>query len=136
MRRLVLGALALACMVYAAGFALDQYLRSRRGPWQVTFEPSAAGEPQLRIRQEHLGIADTCIVFAGGQATNPPVTVRFDTPHLELPFGRVKYDDLTYLPGAVTLEAFGHEIELLPRTLYLDRQPVAWTNAARLVVPI
>ena len=55
-------------------------------------------------------------------------TVAFDVPQRSVPLGRVKFEDLTYLPGTVTLEMFGHEIELLPRTLYINRKPHPWKS--------
>jgi hypothetical protein len=33
-----------------------------------------------------------------------------------------------YLPGTVTLELFGHEIELLPRVLIIDRKEHPWKS--------
>ena len=47
-----------------------------------------------------------------------------------MPFGRVKFEDLTYLPGTVTFDFFGHEIELIPRTLYINRKPRPWQSNA------
>ena len=46
----------------------------------------------------------------------------------------VKYADLTYLPGVITLELFGHEIELLPRTLYVNRHAIPWTAGTNLTL--
>jgi hypothetical protein len=37
----VAAALTLAIVIYAGGFAFDQHLRTRRGPWQVEFICSA-----------------------------------------------------------------------------------------------
>jgi len=135
LRRLLLGALVAATVVYVLGFVLNEHLRTRRGPWEMTFAASASGQPRVTIQQPALGIQDVTVTFADEKISNlPPSTVRFDTPRMALPFGTVKYDDLTYLPGVVTFEAFGHEIELLPRVLYLNRKPVAWAHAARLVL--
>jgi hypothetical protein len=36
--------------------------------------------------------------------------------------------DTTFQPGTVTFQLFGHEIELLPRTLVLDRQEHGWQS--------
>ena len=38
---------------------------------------------------------------------------------------------VTVLPGTVTLEFAGHEVELLPRTLYLNRRPHPWQSEGR-----
>jgi hypothetical protein len=127
----------LAVTLYVGGFFLDQHLRSRRGPWEVTFQREPSGEPSLLIRQPSLGISNLVLVLSGEPATNAaPATIRFDTPTPErvLPFGALVHEDLTYLPGTITLNCAGHEIELLPRTLYLNRKPVAWKPADRLVL--
>jgi hypothetical protein len=34
--------------------------------------------------------------------------------------------DTTFLPGTVTFQIFGHEIELLPRVLIIDHQERPW----------
>jgi hypothetical protein len=130
----VLAAFLLAAVLYLAGFALDQHLRTRRGPWQVTFTREPSGSPALVVNQPRLGIADVKIVFAGESATYPVGTVAFDQPRQPLPFGRVKFDDLTSLPGTVTIEFAGHEIELLPRALYLNRQSHPWQSGATLTL--
>ena len=124
----VLGGLLLALAIYIGGFKFDQYLRTRRGAWQVTFttEPSAA--PAIVVSQPTLHVANLKIVFSGETATNAPGTVVFDFPQKPVPFGKVKFEDLTYLPGTVTFDFFGHEIELLPRTLYINRKSHPWTS--------
>jgi hypothetical protein len=33
-----------------------------------------------------------------------------------------------FLPGTVTLDCFGHEVELLPRVLVLNRRQVPWKS--------
>jgi len=132
LRRLLLGSGLAALVFYAAGFGLNEHLRFRRGPWEVRFEPGV--EPRLIVAQPRLGIAGVTLSFPGETADGPATTVRFETPHQSIPFGSVKYDDLTYLPGVVTLDLFGHEIELLPRTLYVNRRAIPWTNASRVVI--
>ncbi len=128
------GALILALAVYAGAFWLDQHLRTRRGPWEVTFDRMPDGTPAISIRQQQLGIREVRIQFPGETTATEPASIRFDAPGLAVPWGRLKYDDLTYLPGVVTLELFGHEIELLPRTLYLNRRAIAWNLATNLTL--
>jgi len=120
--------LLLALVIYAGGFAFDQHLRTRRGPWEVTFTTGPAGAPAILVNEPKLRIANLRIVFDGETATNTPRTVAFDFPEKPAPFGKVKFEDLTYLPGTVTFDFFGHEIELLPRTLYINRRPHPWTS--------
>ena len=120
--------LLLAVAIYAGGFALDQHLRTRRGPWEVTFATAPSGAPAILVSQPKLNIANLEIVFLGETATNVHGSVVFDFPQKPVPFGKVKFEDLTYLPGTVTFDFFGHEIELLPRTLYINRKAHPWIS--------
>jgi len=124
----VLVGLLLAVAIYAGGFALDQHLRTRRAPWQVAFTTEPSGAPALLVNHPKLNIANLKIVFLGETATNVRGTVVFDLPQKPVPFGKVKFEDLTYLPGTVTFDFFGHEIELLPRTLYINRKAHPWIS--------
>lgn len=54
------------------------------------------------------------------------MTVRFNEPRVRPGFGEVRFQDATYMPGTVTLLAFNHEVELIPRGLVLDRQERPW----------
>jgi hypothetical protein len=126
--RHVAGALLLALLIYAGGFSLDQHLRTRRGPWQVTFTRESSGAPAIWVQQPKLGLRDIRIVFEGEPSTHSTGTVAFNFPRKPVPFGRVKFEDLTYLPGTVTLDLFGHEVELLPRTLYVNRKAHPWKS--------
>jgi len=121
-------AAAIAVAAYVFLFSLDQYLQHRSGPWTVVFQASPGGEPSLSISHQRKGIEEVTILFSG--VTNDPVStvVEFRKPTVSIPFGRLKHTDLTYLPGTVTLEVFGHEIELLPRTLYINRQEKEWRS--------
>ena len=114
----------LALLIYVIFFSCDQHVRRRKGPWQVTFGTNVAGVAQIDVAQTNLGI-HTIIRLAGETATNSG-TIIFDRPEKPVPFGRTKFEDLTYLPGSVALDLFGHEIELLPRTLYLNKKEHAW----------
>ncbi len=127
--KILAGAAILALALYAGGFALDQHLRTRRGPWRVTFLAGPGSEPRLIVNQSALRITNLTVILRDEAVTNAVNrAVAFDTPQQPVPFGRVKFEDLTYLPGVVTLDLFGHEIELLPRALYVNRQPRAWTS--------
>jgi hypothetical protein len=130
----------LACVVfYVAGFAAVQWWRGRRGPWEVTFRVEDQGTPGIKIAQPRLGIGEVTLVFRGTNhvALAAAVTVRFDEPTKAdaVPFGRVKFLDTTFLPGTVTFDLFGHEIELLPRTLIVDKQERPWRTGDRLELP-
>ena len=125
-------AFLLAFGLYAGGFALDQHLRTRHGPWEVTFTRAESGDPALVVSQSSLGLSNVTLVFPGATASYKVGTVSFDQPGRALPFGQIKFTDLTSLPGTVTLEFDGQEVELLPRTLYLNRQPHAWESGVTL----
>jgi len=132
--KLLIGAGLMALLLYVAGFTLNQHLRARRGPWEVTFQAAPGGDTRIRVVQPALGIGPIDITFAGQPYTNEAMTVLFDAPRKAVPIGRVKYDELTFLPGVVTLDLFGHEIELLPRTLYVNRQPREWSAGPDLIL--
>jgi hypothetical protein len=40
----------------------------------------------------------------------------------------VIYEDLTFLPGVVTFDLLGHEVELLPRALVVNKKLVEWQS--------
>ncbi len=124
----VLVGLLLALAIYVGGFSFDQHLRKRRGPWEVSFAAGPSEAPAILLNQPKLNIANLKIVFRGEVATGAAGTVVFDFPQKPVPFGRVKFEDLTYLPGTVTFDFFGHEIELIPRTLYINRKPRPWSS--------
>jgi hypothetical protein len=125
-------AFVLAALLYAGLFLTDQHLRTRRGPWEVRFHATPGEDPWLTINQPSLGLTNILIEFPGERSDPVDALVRFHTPEQTIPMGQVKYEDLTYLPGVVTLEVFEHEIELLPRVLYLNRQAQPWRSNARI----
>jgi hypothetical protein len=121
-------AFVLALVGYVFFYSCDARLRTRKGAWTVRFETTTNGEPMLVILQPWYKI-NTQVLLQGEKATNAPGVVEFKDPkQLQTPFGRVRFHDLTYLPGTVTLDVYGHEVELLPRTLVLNTKEVGWTN--------
>lgn len=128
----ILKHVALVALVAAVGYfslyALDSHLRARKGPWEVTFAAETNGTPFVLINQPALGVREVKVRFPGEQnpLTNAPVTVRFNEPRVRPGFGEVRFQDATYMPGTVTLLAFNHEVELIPRGLVLDRQERPW----------
>lgn len=124
-------AFAIALVGYILFYSCDARLRSRHGPWIVDFLATTNQEPLLIINEPGLGIHDVKILLTGEKLTNgtPTGTFRFYSPtNLSLPYGRVRFHDLTYLPGTITLDMFGHEIEMLPRTLFINTKEVPWQN--------
>lgn len=125
-------AFGLAIVIYAAFFTCDQGVRKRKGGWDVTFGTNSTASPAITVNHSGLGITNVQIVFLDEAATNTNTNARviFDKPQQSVPFGRVKFEDLTYLPGSVAFDFFGHEVELLPRTLYLNKKEHPWKSGA------
>lgn len=119
-----------ALAFYLGAYALDSYLRTRHGPWRVTFTSAGTNAPAILINAPRLGITNVQLVFPGEQAPAGTNTVAFDAPAKTVPFGERIYDDLMILPGAVTLNLFGHGVELLPRTLIVNQRQLAWQSGA------
>jgi hypothetical protein len=145
-------AFMLALVGYAAFYQGIEHWRARKGPWLVTFTHRSAHVPAIVIDQAALAITNVQIIFAAENlpATNAPSTfpadpsrpnspitanrspataLLFDQPKpvpYAVPFGQCLFLDLSFLPGTVTFDLFGHEIQLLPRVLIIDRQEYPW----------
>jgi hypothetical protein len=134
-----LAVFGVCAVLYFGGFWATQHWRGRRGPWEVTFRTAPDGIPLVEIAEPRLGIVGVTLVFPGtnAPALAEPVSVRFDGPARRdaPPFGRVKFLDTTVLPGTVTFDLFGHEVELLPRTLIVDKREEPWSAGLRLELP-
>ncbi len=116
--------------LYFVAFHGIEYLRARKGPWEVAFGGDKEGNAALTVSQPALGLSGVRIVARGERATNAPGTVRFDQVKRPVPDGRVIYEDLTFLPGVVTFDFHGHEVELLPRSLIVNKRLVPWQSGA------
>ncbi|MGE3310810.1 MAG: hypothetical protein AB7O66_12640 [Limisphaerales bacterium] len=122
----------LALVGYVSLYAIDARLRTTKGPWEVTFLRDPSGVPALIIDQPRLGISNVTVRFVGESTpaiVDPPVTIRFDSPRVQLPFGNTAFDDLMYLPGTVVIHCFGHEVQMLPRAFFLNRKEKAWSDS-------
>ena len=126
-----------ALVVYGVAFGVIEFLRTRKGGWQVTFQTDAAGVPEVRVSQPWLRITNVSFQFPEGQTalTNLQRTIVFDQPITNVPFGQVVYLDTTFLPGAIVFDLFGHEVQLLPRVLLVDRQETPWQSGRTVVLP-
>jgi hypothetical protein len=120
----------IAVVVYAGFFSCDKHLRERKGPWEVRFQTDSSARPGITVNQPALRISNVRIVFPEDRlsVTNLLTTVAFDSPLKQSPFGKVIFHDLMYLPGTLTFDLFGHEIELLPRVLIIDHQEHPWRS--------
>ncbi len=117
--------------VLAAYIVLFRFVENRRqahGPWEVEFQNPPGGTPALLVSQPYLNLRDIKLVLHGEILTNAPGTIRFDRVKQPTPFGRVIFEDLTFLPGVVTFDLLGHEVELLPRALVVNKKLVDWQS--------
>ena len=116
--------------LYLCVFYGMEYWRHRKGAWEVDFVLDRGGNPSIVIYQPRLNISSVELLFGGEKVakTNLSQRISFDRPLNKVLFGRVLYEDLTVLPGVVTFDLFGHEIELLPRTLIINRKEVPWKS--------
>ena len=122
---------------YFIVFTLIEDRRAENGPWQITFT-AEAGAPAIVIHQPKLGIQNVKLTFPGGAiSTDTSQTIAFDTARetpFAVPFGQCVFLDTTSLPGNVTLQIHGHQIQLLPRVLTIDAKEQAWKSDA--VIPL
>ncbi len=125
---------------YVLLFAWIEHRRTMKGPWQIEFTTVGGNQPAIIINQPRLGITNVEITFpAAGVAlaTSERATLTFGKARpvpFDVPYGRCVFQDTTFLPGTVTLQLFGHEIELLPKVLVVDHVRQEWTSGARVVL--
>jgi hypothetical protein len=126
----VLMAFAIIAVLYFALFYGLEFWKHRQGPWEISFSVDGEGNPGIVIYEPKLNISSVELLFPGEKAgpTNLVQRVAFDRPEKQLPFGKVMYEDLTTLPGVVTLDLFGHVIEIFPRALLVDKKEYAWKS--------
>ncbi|MFO1488494.1 MAG: hypothetical protein U1F65_08450 [Verrucomicrobiota bacterium] len=127
--------------LYIIAFHAIEDRRKRNGPWQITFTTDAAGVPTLWINQPRLGITNVLIAFPGAVAvpqTNGTLTLLLNEPR-EVPFpvlfGQCVFMDATSLPGTMVFELFGHEVQLLPRVLTIDKTERPWKSDTQIDLP-
>ncbi len=144
-------AFLLALVVYAVSYCFIEYRRNFKGPWQIAFTNSTDGRPVILVDQPSLAIMNVRLRFASTNdsssqaiinarlaATNHPVPFDFSRPKpvpYPVPFGRCIFMDTTFLPGTLTFDLFGHEIELLPRVLIIDHEEHLWHSGEVITLP-
>ena len=120
-----------ALVGYAIVYSWIEHRRAAKGPWVVKFS-SESGRPAITVNQTELGIQNVHIVFGEHQrATNATQTMEFSQPRpwpYAVPFGQCVFMDTTFLPGTIAFELFGHEIQLLPRVLTIDKAERPWRS--------
>ena len=113
---------------YLGSFHGLEFLRHRKGPWQLEFGANNQSEPTVIIRQPANQITNLTLIFHGEKVTNNAGTASFAKVKQSLPFGRLLYEDLTFLPGVLTFDFYGHEIEVLPRVLVVNKREFPWQS--------
>ena len=129
----------IALAVYIAGYRGIEHRRTRQGPWRVVFTNDLAGAPAIRINQPSLSITSVLVVFQGQAMPAGGVTgaIEFGQPQpvpWDVPFGKCVFMDTTWLPGTIVFELFGHEIQLLPRVLTIDKTERPWRSDETIVL--
>lgn len=109
--------------------------RRQQGPWELTFRGGTNGTPVLSINHRKMGLTNILVSFPG-EASKISEELRVYTLPItnSTPFGPTIFQDGTILPGTITLDCFGHELELLPRTLIVNRHEVPWVSGTNIVL--
>ncbi len=134
--KILLIAFVFALVIYLPTFGLMQSCRTSKGPWHVQFSTDTAGTPALLIEHPRLNVSQK-LIFPDQKIsqTNLAQPFVFDDPtKTNAPFGDIVFEDLTFLPGTVTFNFFGHEVELLPRVLIIDKQEHPWKSGEAISV--
>jgi hypothetical protein len=122
----------IAVIVYIIFYSFIEHRRTRHGPWRVVFTNDASGAPVLLINQPSLAITNLQITFAGETNNSSSNAVMIlDTPKqvpYDIPFGKCIFMDTTFLPGTIVFDLFGHEIQLIPRVLTIDKKDIPWQS--------
>lgn len=128
-------AAGLALFFYIAAFSWIEHRRVAKGPWEIAFISDAAGRPSLQISQPALQISQR-LSFPDDQVARPNLAelIKFREATTNLPFGEMLLQDALYLPGTITMRLCGHQIEVLPRTLIVDKTEHPWKPGEEIVV--
>ena len=132
-------AFALALALYIVFFTFIEGRRTRNGPWRVAFGSAGSNSPPfLIINEPRLKISNVRVMFAGASAPRTNAVMIFDTPRevpFDVPLGQCVFMDLISQPGTVTFNLFGHEVQLIPRALTIDKKDVRWESDKTIAVP-
>jgi len=132
-------AFGIALLVYVFSYTAIEHRRTGKGPWMVTFTNDDARVSAILINQPALGITNVQIAFPGesNAVTEGGRTLQFGEARpvpFGVPFGKCVFLDTTFLPGTVALDLFGHEIQLLPRALTIDKAERPWRSGETVAV--
>ena len=127
-----------ALIGYLAVFYFVEYQRRKDGPWQATFT-SVDGLPTIIVNHPKSQLTNISITFVGATTpvTNMPQTVAFEHGRpapFDLPFGECVFIDAIYMPGTAVCEMFGHQIQLMPRVLTIDKIEHPWSSGEKILL--
>lgn len=129
---LFIGTLFLYVTVYGACTAYKR----RGGAWELTFAVTN-GTPALIIEHPLWLKQPVTVLFPGEQPerNDLPITAVFNVPITNrMAFGPVLHVDTSTLPGVVTLDCFGHAVEIFPRALSLDFKEYPWVSGTNITL--
>ena len=130
--------LGIALVVYAIFYTGIERRRTRLGPWQVTITNDVSGAAEILINQPKLAITNWRITFPGETNLSASSQLIFDQPKpvpYDVPFGQCVFMDTTFLPGTIVFDLFGHEIQLIPRVLTIDKKEISWSSTHLISLP-
>lgn len=119
---------AVVLAIYLSLFFGIEHSRGTKGPWLVEFRGVPGGDATLVVSQSHLNLTNVHVVVHGESVPETSTRVSFDRVKQPVPFGSVIFEDLTFLPGVVTFNLLGHEVELMPRALVVNKKLVPWQS--------
>ena len=126
-----------ALVGYLAVFYWIEHQRRKEGPWVTTFT-AVDGLPAIVVNHPKLQLTNITIAFVDALApTNLPQTVAFEHGRpapFDLPFGKCVFIDALYMPGTAVCEIFGHEIQLMPRVLTIDKVERPWRSGEKILL--
>jgi len=123
-------AFAIALVLYVIFYNFIEHRRTRRGPWRATFT-TEGGVPALIVNEPQLGISNVTMTFPNERISPTNLPLVFAQPQpvpFDVPFGKCLFMDTTFQPGTVVFNLFGHEIQLIPRVLTIDRIEFPWQS--------
>jgi hypothetical protein len=128
-------AAVLAVVFYIAAFWGIEHWRAAEGPWEITFLSDGAGRPSLDISQPALKISER-LSFPDEKVArlNLAERVNFRDSVTNLPFGELLQQDPLHLPGTIAMRLFGRQVQVLPRTLIVDKTEHPWQAGGEIVV--
>ena len=121
---------------YVTVYGACTAMKRRGGAWELTFALSN-DVPALVIRHPSRLPEPVTVLFPGEkpERMDLPITAVFNVPITNrMAFGPVLHIDTSTLPGVVTLNCFGHAVEIFPRALSLDLQEVPWVPGTNITL--